>query len=179
MSRRHRARTPPIGALALLLAAGVCAQKSSYAELFEEDRNELSTLEKNARTFLRWMEHRGGRRITEEEMRKNYASQIGVYRDLEKKVDEEAGQVQVEAIRHWVRAVAPALDEGAAGSPGLRYDTHGPLHLVMQKASTLLGREHSDDAHPYRESKKIVAEMRRFTEAIVKYYRERDNKQEL
>ena len=33
--------------------------------------------------------HRGGRRITEEEMRGAYASQIGAYRELEKKVGEE------------------------------------------------------------------------------------------
>ena len=159
--------------LFVLCASHVRAQaKSSYAELIEEDKLDLSIMEKNARTFLRFVEHRGGRKITQDEMRDSYAANVGQLRELEQKVTGDFGQEQVQAIRNWVKAVAPAIDEAA--SPGLRYDTHGPLHLVLQKASSLLGREHNDVDHPYREAKKIVGDIRRFTEAIVKYFRERE-----
>ena len=159
-------------ALCLLLALRASsAAESSYKELFDEDNAGLTTLEKNARTFLRYVEHRNGRKITEQEMRKGYADRIALFRTLE----DETGINQIPAIREWVKAVAPAMtDVEGHHVGGIRYDTHGPLHLVMEKASEFLGREHDPDEHPYRAAKEIVAGIRKFTEAIVKYFRHRE-----
>lgn len=119
----------------LLLLSGMPLghTKSSYAELFEEDQLGLTTMVKNARAFLRNQESRAGRRLTEDEMRKAYASQIATYRALESSTEP---QEQVQAIRNWVRAVAPVL--AVEEIDGIRYDIHGPLHLVLQKASEIL-----------------------------------------
>ena len=157
--------------LLVLLSTGTAfthASKSSYAELIEEDQQGLSQLEKNARTFVRNVEHRIGRKLTEEEMRNGYASKIEVFRALEKKHD---GKELVQAIRDWVRSVTPMMNQD---SGGIKYDTHGPLHLVLQAASEIVGRDHADDNHPYREAKQIVVGMREFTQEIVKYYRHRE-----
>ena len=103
-------------------------------------------------------------------MRAAYAQRIETYRNLEQKV----GPEQVQAIRDWVRAVAPILSEDEIG--GIHHNIHGPLHLVLKTASELLGRaeEHNDEAHAFQEAKKIIVEIRKFTQEIVKYYRSRE-----
>ena len=157
----------------LLLAVGPAyVAASSYAELLEEDQLGLSTLEKNARAFLRFVESKAGRRLTQEEIRNAYAEKVKMYFAIES----EEPLTQIEAIRHWVKAVAPGLSEGEYAKAD---ETHGPLHLVLNKASELLGREHDADSHPYKEAKEIIVSMRQFTEKIILYYRSRNRKEEL
>ena len=157
----------------LLLAVGPAyVAASSYAELLEEDQLGLTTLEKNARAFLRYVELRAGRQLTQEEMRNAYAEKVKTYRAMES----ETSVTQIDAIRHWVKAVAPALSETESTT---QLETHGPLHLVLKKASELLGREHDADSHPYKEAKEIIVSMRQFTEKIILYYRSRNRKEEL
>ena len=165
-------------ALVVLVVVSAAAQ-SSYEELLAEDQAGLTVLQKNARMFLRFVEQRKGAhtKLTEEQMRDIFESRIKRYRDLE----QEDGQVQVDAIRAWVRSVAPGFSEKTLD--GMTNNMQGPLHLVMRKASEFLGRDHIDDDHPYLEAKKIVVGMRDFTQEIVSYYREREreltNKEEL
>ena len=90
----------------LLLAVGPAyVAASSYAELLEEDQLGLTSLEKNARAFLRFVESKAGRQLTQEEIRNAYAEKVKMYRAIES----EEPLTQIEAIRHWVKAVAPAL----------------------------------------------------------------------
>lgn len=156
-----------IRTLLLLSAVALGASQSSYAELIQEDNLGLSTLEKNARAFLREIERRGDRRLTQEEMRSAYASRVDKLRALEK----ETGQPQVSAIRDWVKAVSPILND--VHGPTARYDVHGPLHKVLESASLMLGREYDSKNHPFKEAKVIVPEVRKFTEAIVRYWNSR------
>lgn len=151
--------------LALSCSSASFAAKSSYAELIEEDRLGLSAVEKNARTFLRQIEVRGGRPLTQEEMRKAYANRVSTLRGLET----ESAMKQIEVIRQWVRQVGPVLSE----ADGRSHPVQGPLHLVLQTASDIVGHDRIDKEHPHREAKKIVVGMRRFTEAIVKYFNAR------
>ena len=65
----------------LLLAVGPAyVAASSYAELLEEDQLGLSTLEKNARAFLRFVESKAGRRLTQEEIRNAWSTTRRVIR---------------------------------------------------------------------------------------------------
>ena len=50
---------------------------------------------------------------------------------------------------------------------------------MIQHANEVLGREHTDESHPYVEAKQIVPMMRHFTEAIIRYFRSRGGKEEL
>ena len=153
-------------ALTTLLLLQTAHAKSSYAELIEEDIAGITVLEKNARTFLRQIEHRLERRLTQEEMRSRYASRIDMLRKLEK----QPGKEQVNAIREWVKAVVPVMNE--IGIYSGRLEEHGPLHIVMHSANELLGREHAEEDHPYVVAKAIIPDIRRFTEAIIRcaYY---------
>ena len=153
-------------ALTALLLLQTAHAKSSYAELIEEDIAGITVLEKNARTFLRQIEHRLERRLTQEEMRSRYASRIDMLRKLEK----QPGKEQVNAIREWVKAVVPVMNE--IGIYSGRLEEHGPLHIVMHSANELLGREHAEEDHPYVVAKAIIPDIRRFTEAIIRcaYY---------
>ena len=149
-------------ALTTLLLLQTAHAKSSYAELIEEDIAGITVLEKNARTFLRQIEHRLERRLTQEEMRSRYASRIDMLRKLEK----QPGKEQVNAIREWVKAVVPVMNE--IGIYSGRLEEHGPLHIVMHSANELLGREHAEEDHPYVVAKAIIPDIRRFTEAIIR-----------
>ena len=155
--------------LLLVLALHGAAAKSSYAELLEEDQQGLTTLEKNARQFLRQVELRAQRALTREEIRTAYSSRVVTLRELEN----ADPQKQITVIREWVKNVGPIMREADHDSHAMT-DTHGPLHIVMQSASKLLGYDYTAEEHPYRMAKKLVPEMRRFTEAIIGYHRSRE-----
>ena len=160
--------------LLLVLLAGparTLAAKSSYAELIEEELLGLSELEKNARTYLRKVEQRVGRKLTRQEVRKAYGEKIPVFDELDKSHD---GKEKIQAIRDWVRSVAPTMSDGS-----VQYDAHGPMHLVLQSASKIIGRDHLDENHPHKEAKDIVLGIRDFTRAIIQYFDDREVKEEL
>ena len=163
--------------LLLLLAGPACtlAAKSSYAELIEEEEQGLSELEKNARSYLRKVEHRAGRKLTRQEVRKAYADKIKVFDDLDKSHD---AKEKVQAVRDWVRSVAPIMSSGD-DVVGTKFDSFGPMHLVLQAASKIVGRDHVDENHPYKEAKEIIVGIRDFTRAIIQYFNDREIKDEL
>lgn len=122
---------------------------------------------------MRHVESAAGRELTEDEVYTRYYKTVKLLREKEK----VGGIEQIEIIREWVWHTAPALDQ-AENEVGKRTQS-GPLHEVMTTASEILGREHDHDAHPHKESGKIIVEIRRFNEAICAYFRTRKSKDEL
>ena len=154
-----------------LLMLPLASASSTYEELIEEEKAELSILEKNAAEFVRSMERKiGGKRLPASIVQTAYVNKIPHMKELEAEHD---SMKHIDTIRGWVKQVAPVI--------GLE-DVHaqdGPLHKVLDTASMILGISHEDDLHPHLKARDIIKDIRRFTEAIVAYYHKRGNKEEL
>lgn len=149
--------------VAATLALGMAQQapKSSYAVLLEEDALDLSQRHRNAASFIRSLEERGHRRLTQKEVRAVFAKRIEKMREMEKAPTTE----QISVIRSWVKQVGPVLEDGST-TPSV-----GPLHLVLQRACEILDLECDDKTHPHMTARQITPAIRDFTQAIVYAYK--------
>ena len=151
----------------LLLCFFVAAVRAgSYSEILEEDALGLSSLEKNAAHFLRALEHKGGRPMTQDEMRQTFATKIPELTEL----INAPGDKKLAAIREWVRGVAPIYYDD------MGFSTHKPLHMVLEKACEILALEPYKDGteHPQIKAKEIVPQMRTFTRAVIHAFNRRN-----
>ena len=158
----------------LLLALVSLAAAGSYEEVLEEDAADVTVIEKNAAAFVRELEHStGGKKLTQHQVHNEvYGHRLDHIREVEAGHD---GQAKIAMMRSWVKMVAPVLGIG---------DTHsqeGPLHLVLDTASEILGIPHEAGTHAHVQAKEVIIGLRLFTEAIIDYYDKRgyDGKDEL
>merc|ERR1712224_1175890 len=102
-------------------------------------------------------------RLTLEQVRNTYATNIDLIRQTEKRPTQE----QIEVIRKWVKQVSPDMQDGST-TPSV-----GPLHHVLQRACEILAMTCEEQEHPYVQAKQITPKIRDFTQAIVHAYRRR------
>ena len=167
-------RQMPLLRQLLLLALVSLAAAGSYEEVLEEDAADVTVIEKNAAAFVRELEHStGGKKLTQHQVHNEvYGHRLDHIREVEAGHD---GQAKIAMMRSWVKMVAPVLGIG---------DTHsqeGPLHLVLDTASEILGIPHEAGTHAHVQAKEVIIGLRLFTEAIIDYYDKRgyDGKDEL
>lgn len=160
---------------ALLSVLVIDAQPSSYAELIEEDRLDLTPLQKAGAAYLRALERQRGGGLS--------AKDMGGIRSFIQKVRDmvsQPAQEQIPTIRIWVKQVAAVLDSEL--EPASRTPSEGPLHKVLDRACAILEMECDNDHHPYvTVQKKITPAIADFTQAVVDAHqrRARSGKDEL
>ena len=67
---------------------------------------------------------------------------------------------KIDLVRNFVKSVGPVL-----GKQG--HEVDAPLHLVMERANDLLGRDQDPKEHPHREAIAIVRSMATFYETVI------------
>ena len=116
----------------------------------------------NAHQYLENLEEKHGRRMTHAEVKKDFRKLIDkLYASGNDPKDEHYPPVRkIDLVRNFVKSVGPVL-----GKQG--HEVDAPLHLVMERANDLLGRDHDPKEHPHREAIAIVRSMATFYETVI------------
>ena len=145
-------------ALLLSCIAVHCADTPAWTPLSEVGRD-------NAVDFIAGIEANIGRRVTREEIQRDFRSKVDEYHELMTSTDVTKF---VTAVRSFVKGVGPPL-----GSHEDRHDQ--PLHNVLERACDILGmdRDPEQDLHPHLLAKQILRQGKEFWKAVADHHSRR------